>query len=378
MSKADDILGYVHFTIKINDSGNTWPIYIPVYSMDEADRVALEKSKTQSSATDHCDIRLVSPSRRKVLKTYYGEERRDHSRQQENSLENHETFKNYSPEPLKQTVGHNTSSPSFSKTQNSTSMKSTDVDGKKFYLDTEKATLVDSTDFNNRLPVIEMEGDDKNYWFTIDRSTKRFVSHGMELQDDKYIRVLIPHMVSIDPEGVRKKFGIAVDKPLPNSDFDLKSDARLLKIRELGTLPIVKVGPWEYLVDGHKEHIRPVKADRNWMPVRYDQLAHVNDEFRFLFNLKSGRIILGESKGVYAGNDLVIASIPGPIHLDPVGFARKEGERDDFFVAHFPVRPTIEAKISKFPINKSLNQVLRDVHLFRPKESPKKGNKVGL
>ncbi len=257
-------------------------------------------------------------------------------------------------------------------------MKSIEIEGRKFFLDTDKAVLLDSTDFNNRLPIMEMNGQDDKYWFTINQVTKRFVTQGMEGEDALFKKVEIPHMVAVDPEGIRKKYNISPGTPLPGSDYLLECDKKHFAQRVHGQLPIINIGPWKYAAEGRVEQIRPVIADRNWGPVRYDQLTKINDEYRFLFNMKQGRIIIGESKAVYAGNDMMIVALPDAIHLDPVGYARKHGDKDDLYINYFPVRPEIDAKILKMSHNKSLFQVLRDANLFRPKESHKKTKKQGL
>lgn len=258
-------------------------------------------------------------------------------------------------------------------------MKSINIEDRKFYLDTDKSVFLDATDFNNRLPVIDMNSEGGKYWFTMDIQSKKMVTHGLEGESERYKRIEIPHMVKIDPEGIRKKYSLAPDKPLPSDDLLLEGDKKVFLARAIqGKLPVINIGPWKFVADSRTEQLRPIVADRNWMPVKYDQLTKLNDEYRFLFNMKQGRILLGESKAVYAGNEMMIVSLPSAIHLDPVGYARKHGDKDDFYIGHLPVRPEIDAQIVKMSGGKSLFQMLRDANLFRPKEANKKSKRQHL
>ncbi len=70
MPSSEDIIGYISYKVVIKAGGNSWSPLIPVTSMEQADLVAKARLKPLSPATEHRDIRLISPGKRKVLKDY--------------------------------------------------------------------------------------------------------------------------------------------------------------------------------------------------------------------------------------------------------------------------------------------------------------------
>lgn len=70
MSPSDYIIGHVAFKVKYEETGILTPVHIAVTSMEEADLVARENYKKLSSVIDKQSIKLVTPSKKRVLKDY--------------------------------------------------------------------------------------------------------------------------------------------------------------------------------------------------------------------------------------------------------------------------------------------------------------------
>lgn len=181
-----------------------------------------------------------------------------------------------------------------------------------FEVDVERLALVQKSDRNKIIFLEDMRDVGDGYVFDYRCEGKEFT-------------VKIPEFVHLDPVGMAKKYGAALEQIQGMSDFEVMVDQKAYRRRLMGHLPQVKICSHDFYVDIRMDKLRP-KVD-------FLSRGIVFSEIQTYFDTSSGMYIIPyhpqkrefQEPGISTDQELVIISFPHESRLDPVGFNRERG-----------------------------------------------------
>ena len=250
-------------------------------------------------------------------------------------------------------------------------MESINLYGQTYLIDTMAMSIIDAREFDNRIYTTELMTEGNRYYIVMDKETKTPASYGKEVDNEKYAKVYFDQFLKIDPTGMRKRFSLSENDPLPDLDCDLRTSKAALERRMLdGKLPIIEILGNNYLVNARKDYIinnRISDTDRTDL-VSWHQMVQVTDGLRFVFDRENSRVVAepqfywGSSKELYA------VEIPLLGDLDPYGNFLKSGMKmedmnDNWLKAPYQEKTT--ALTLPLRDMKDIKDRLHDQHLFR-------------
>ncbi|WP_341836792.1 hypothetical protein WJU16_02725 [Chitinophaga pollutisoli] len=152
--------------------------------------------------------------------------------------------------------------------------------------------------------------------------------------------VKVPQFVQADPEGMRSKYGLAQNDPLPSCDADFRCRQDLLENRLNNHMrTILQIDKWKYKADGFSGTIRPCFTTGQHPAFLINDFETTDTGFRIYIDQSNGFIIPRKSIGE-KGN-FIYADLPDLYVLDPIGTCQNSGEDHSFFTQRFPVREQI-------------------------------------
>ncbi|WP_286751671.1 MULTISPECIES: hypothetical protein [Sphingobacterium] len=133
------------------------------------------------------------------------------------------------------------------------------------------------------------------------------------------VKVSVPRIAEIDPEGMMRKYGCSVDDIKNKTDFDIIVDQDVLRRRISGERVKIDIAGIVYEIDAIANSLRPVNGaiDRiNLAEYRYDYFIDDESCYYLDCNMNDGRIVdLLRDQTV---ENLIEYKIPDLTNLDPI------------------------------------------------------------
>ncbi|WP_299568426.1 hypothetical protein [uncultured Pedobacter sp.] len=204
-----------------------------------------------------------------------------------------------------------------------------EIAGTTFLVDVEKLELREKYDFKNTIPILQAMRETENGYQFLYHLPSRNVPNFLERVQGNadFIEVTLPPLVSIDPEGMSKKYGLTVAEIKDKSDFEVMVDQQALYERLNGRLTTIDIAGHIFYVDHRLEKLRP-KDDFGSKGITFDELDdYISDEGTFLipYNPDTRQLQPIGNDIVALPSDVVLVEIPSPYVMDRLGFNRKIG-----------------------------------------------------
>lgn len=233
--------------------------------------------------------------------------------------------------------------------------------GTRFLMDVEGLLLRQVDNPSNVISIRKMRDEGSFYIFAYHLERKNITT---DYHRDKVQLFAIPQMVALDPEGMRRKYGLASEAPLPGRDADCKCNPTLIESRiTFGKLPVMDILGKPYYVDWRMEELRAhIPYPEPFMPslIRLIELPFYERKyfypknafdvgnphiFRFLYDREKHQDVLFDPYSTGYGKNVVVLQIPFERALDPVAVARQLEMDERALVDQYPLRENLSAKI---------------------------------
>ncbi|OJX54840.1 MAG: hypothetical protein BGO88_02905 [Flavobacterium sp. 38-13] len=202
------------------------------------------------------------------------------------------------------------------------------ISGTEFLIEVENLQLVQRGNPANTISIFEMDDDGNGYSFNYCRNNKTIQGPGWQRPD--LVRVHLPELVEMDPEGMAAKYGLPLSDLKGKRDLDVMVDKEALELRLKGRLPTMEIAGHVFYVDIHMDMLRP-HDDFQSKGIRFEDLEIYYD------NEGTGEYIIPYHPGrrefedvdlhnmVEFPKDLILVGFPHERFLDPIGCNRKAG-----------------------------------------------------
>ena len=196
------------------------------------------------------------------------------------------------------------------------------IEGTVFIVDVNKNELCQLDNQENRIRFEDMDYTGVSYRLEYDLEQKN-IPYSPDANPVKDI--IVPPLISLDPEGMAFKYGLPISVIQQKSDFDILVNPKLLTKRMNGELPVVDIAGHDYLVDYHSSELR-AKDNSNTVIQLHNLDYHYQDEmYRGFYQISTRRILdIDEATIQEIPKDLVMLEIPFERKLDPYAFAIEE------------------------------------------------------
>ncbi|QIH34502.1 hypothetical protein [Sphingobacterium sp. DR205] len=185
-------------------------------------------------------------------------------------------------------------------------------DNTTFLVDIQKFELRDKHDPTNVIPLSEMCECDSAYKFKYNR--KEFE---------------IPEFVSLDPEGMAKKYNVSIQEVQAHDDFHFMVDQEAYNLRMNGKLPTIDLDGHTFTVDMRMNMLRSA-SDFHSKGINFDDIDHYYSEERDAYIIpydpkKREFRELDYDNLFNIPTDLIAVEFPFQTKLDPIGWNREGG-----------------------------------------------------
>jgi len=200
------------------------------------------------------------------------------------------------------------------------------IEGTDFLVDVNRFELRQKADERNIISFKDMYEVEGGYCFEYSRRTKNLPVPG----EDGDVTVEIPEFVRLDPVGMGRKYGLAVDEVRSKTDFDLMVDQHAFDTRvNKGRLPTIEVAGQLFYVDIRLDKLRP-KDDFLSDGISFHDIDHYySDEakaYTIPYNPKTKEFQELDCDNLTEfPKDLIAVQFPFQKELDPVGWNREGG-----------------------------------------------------
>ena len=199
------------------------------------------------------------------------------------------------------------------------------IEGCDFIVDVAKFELREQANPKNTIDIFNMDETDDGYAFNYSPS-KRNLSTNLHGPDT--VRIEIPELVVLDPEGMSRKYNV----PDLNgkTDYDLRVNPEAFSNRvDRGMLPTIQIEGHTFYVDIRMDMIRP-KDDFISNGIRFSEIENFLDEQRDIYIIpynpyKREFTDIDYETITEIPPDLVVIEIPSEYKLDPIGWNRLHG-----------------------------------------------------
>ncbi|WP_341836793.1 hypothetical protein WJU16_02730 [Chitinophaga pollutisoli] len=159
-----------------------------------------------------------------------------------------------------------------------------------------------------------------------------------------------PFFVELDPNGMRKRFSLAIDEKLPKTDQELRCNPDLILERiKFGKHPTITVGEWIYYANiriWQLELQMNPKTGYDWEPISLDDVSQYDYGFKFYIDARNGMLL--DDWEIMDKKHAILVEIPIAAAMDPVGWARLNNEPDLKYIDQHPIRYNIEARYGPY------------------------------
>lgn len=231
------------------------------------------------------------------------------------------------------------------------------IAGTDFYVEINTKALIEVEDPTNVIYFKYMQDKGDHYEF---QYHPRWKNLPCQLDDPKEgIDVNIPPLVSLDPQGMAKKYNIDIGELKGRKDIEfLNPNYRGFLRRVAGELPTINIAGDEYIIDLAKSELRLQGTEDKCLSFcdfeSFCFLDEVDFGYRFIYDMVQKKVVADSGN---ASSKCVVVELPEKIDLDPVWLARKNGEKDEAYIQDNPVRENMVAVIRNLE-GKQINSVL--------------------
>ncbi|MDM8175992.1 hypothetical protein QT327_16825 [Olivibacter sp. 47] len=222
-----------------------------------------------------------------------------------------------------------------------------DIGGFEYEIDVSFDVLRQKEDPLSVIEFCDMEKEEQGYSFVFDRESQ-LINYFEEGVEDR-IKIHLPEMVELDPEGMSLKYGVPVEK-LPEKDKDLECSHQMIhhRIHE-GNLSVIRIVDKDYYVDLRMGQLRA--TDQFWKTIDLNRTEEARDSsLLFAYNYHRHELVdIDENITAYPKNTVLVA-LPHDSKLDPVGAGRKDWGDELALLDQYPIQQRMEARI--FPLEK--------------------------
>lgn len=239
-------------------------------------------------------------------------------------------------------------------------LPSISIEGTEFLVDVFKAELREKMNPVNRISFFYMK--DVGTGYIIDYSP--FFKNVPLTSSEKTIPIVIPQMISLDPEGMAKKYNLPLREVQNKTDFELMVDQNAFDQRvNKGILPTIDIEGHPFYVDLKMDMLRP-KDDFGSKGIVFSEIENYYDmderAYTIPYNLKKHefeKLDFVNIKNI--PEDIIAVSFPSERILDRIGWNRKFGF--DLIHGLKIVGLTMDHKAKNIPWNRTpLPDIIRD------------------
>ncbi|WP_126247995.1 hypothetical protein [Chitinophaga rhizosphaerae] len=219
--------------------------------------------------------------------------------------------------------------------------------GRNYYVDVATDRLVSVDDPEQVLRFVDMDYVGNEY-----------------LLDIGYATLRIPALVDLDPAGMAKKYNVSAEAVKSMKDLDLMVDTQVLRDLLSGIPTQVHICGHKFVVDWHVYGLVNTSRSQG-APILFRDLWEFWDPYQFSFcfpfNKKHGVVAhLDERSPNRLPRNTVIVTLPPPVEIDPVGYARTFHLPIESFVRNQPPQRITLARVIAKEFSKLNAKFFRD------------------
>ena len=218
------------------------------------------------------------------------------------------------------------------------------IEGTPFLVDVEKSELRQADSPANTISFHDMGDEGTHYTFNYDRA-KRGLPPLSKPPSEDIVGINIPQMVSLDPEGMARKYGLTVEELRGKNDFDIIVDQQLLAERLSGKLPTINIAGNDFIIDLQFNELRLKNNVGNRISLINMDVSSDGERLCFFYNPTVKHIVQINPTIIVLPDDVVFIEIPNEFTLDPVGANRQYGLSDTTLLRKYPLQKNLEAKV---------------------------------
>ncbi len=254
------------------------------------------------------------------------------------------------------------------------------IDKYQFTVDGEKLELREVANPDTVIPFEKMDENESGYSFYY---SKEFIKEDNSIFTTVHTEFEIPDLVQLDPEGMAKRYGLAIEELKGKTDFDLMVDQKALDLRiNKGILPTINIAGHTFYVDLRMNMLRP-KDDFISNGINFDEIDDYFSEERkaylIPYNPKTHEFQeIDWEKCTAFPKDIIAIEFPFQKYLDPVGWNRLGGWDLKDELKHTGLKSHHKAKVipwEQTPLNDIIKENLKNFKVKPNSNKPSKGRK---
>ncbi|UAY55766.1 hypothetical protein [Arachidicoccus terrestris] len=215
------------------------------------------------------------------------------------------------------------------------------LEGALYIVDARLDALIELGNERNLLRFSEMDYTDTHYELKYQPDTRQIASK-REIEIRQYMTVKLPHLTSLDPEGMAERCQKTASEIRGMTDYDALVDPKALELRMKGELPRVEILGHTYYADVRMGSIRPkdeFQTGRLNAQVLNQYFSPDGSHYRVPMDPVTREIReVNWEKITEIPKNIVLVDIPSIQRLDPVGYARDLKLEPKQFLRNHPPR----------------------------------------
>ena len=220
-------------------------------------------------------------------------------------------------------------------------LQGVNLEGVLYIVDARLDALIELGNERNLLHFSEMHYTDTHYELKY-QPDRRQIASKREIEVRQYMTVKLPHLTSLDPEGMAERCQKPVSQIKGMTDYDALVDPKALELRLKGELPRVEILGHTYYADVRMGSIRPKDALQTAglkAEIQNQYFSPDGHHYRVPMDPVTREIReVNWEKITEIPKDLVLIDIPSIQRLDPVGYARDLKLEPKQFLRNHPPR----------------------------------------
>lgn len=219
--------------------------------------------------------------------------------------------------------------------------------GTGFYVEIHSQSLIEVNDPSNIISFHDMTDHGSHYTMCYHLRYKNWPCELDNPADS--LNITIPQLVVLDPEGMARKYHVELEDIKGRRDIEfLNPNYEGFLARISGELPLIDIAGERYVIDMERQELR-LSRDGSCRLTFTDLEAGspLEDDFsyRFLYDTKLRRATSYTDSSSDSASSIVVVELPDLSRLDPVGAARKNGYKDDYYIREHPIEKNPKAVI---------------------------------
>ena len=154
------------------------------------------------------------------------------------------------------------------------------------------------------------------------------------------------------------------------------SDEQLLERRLSGTLPVIDIMGYPFIIDWRLKELRPVNDFNTRLDLKTMAMNNDGNKYLCYYHIPTRSEVVPDKSIKELPTDVLLLEIPFELVLDPVGVAREYGLGDTDLLNRYPIQREIKATV--IPLEQSyLAEIVKrnntQVKRTIVRQAPKKG-----